>query len=336
MENSKVTVCCLVYNHARFIRETMDGILMQNTNFEFDIVVHDDASTDGTEQILWEYKERYPDKITLLTEKENQYSKGGKIMKGMLLPKVTGKYYCICEGDDFWTDPNKLQRQYDALEAHPECSFSVHNVQCVDEESAPAGKVFPPVKLNPGVLTAEEYIGYEVGQSMWLFQTTCFLFRTDYLHEYLYDTPEFIDVYKKAGDLQRVLFYLTKGNVFYIDQFMSAYRIGVKGSVGERLVINKSFRINQRKGYIATLESYNEYTNGRFEKDIRSYQLRAEFGYLLDEGNYSAIKDPKFSEIYSQISAKQKIKITLFGIFPAGEQLYEKVKLLLWNIRHKR
>lgn len=336
MENSKLTVCCLVYNHAPFIRQSMDGILMQKTDFPFDIVIHDDASTDGTEEILREYAKAYPDKITLLTETENQYSQGVRIVADLLMPRVTGKYFCICEGDDYWSDPQKLQRQYDALEQNPACSVCVHRVQCVDEEGNPIDRVFPPVDVKVGVLTAEEYISYEVGQSKWMFQTTSVLLRSEFLPDYMSDAPGFINIYRKAGDLQLMLYCLTKGDAWFIDAFMSCYRVGVKGSVGERLIINKNFRIAQRKGYIATLERYNTYTQGRFEKHIRAYQLRAEFGYLMDEGNYAALRQEKFRQLYENLNFKQRAKIALFRTLPFTETLYESLKKTLWNIRHKR
>lgn len=336
MENSKLTVCCLVYNHAPFIRQSMDGILMQKTDFPFDIVIHDDASTDGTEEILREYAAQHPDKITLLTETENQYSKGTRIVSGMLLPRVTGKYFCICEGDDYWSDPQKLQRQYDALEQNPACSVCVHRVQCVDEEGSPIDRVFPPVEVKAGVLTSEEYISYEVGQSKWMFQTTSFLMRSEFLPEYMSDVPGFMNIYRKAGDFQRTLYYLAKGDVWFIDDYMSCYRVGVKGSVGEKLIIDKAYRIAQRKGYIATLESYNAYTCGRFEEYIRTYQLRAEFGYLMDEGNYEALRQEKFRQHYENLGFMQKAKIALFRTLPFTEKLYESLKKTIWNIRHKR
>lgn len=116
-----VTVRCVAFNHARFIRRCLDGLLMQKTAFLYEIVVHDDASSDGTAEIVREYAQAYPDRIVAVLQKENVYSKGGfaAVIEAMS-PYVHGRYTALCEGDDCWTDPGKLQRQVDFLESHPD------------------------------------------------------------------------------------------------------------------------------------------------------------------------------------------------------------------------
>lgn len=125
MADVLVSIKCLVYNHAPYIRQCLDGFVMQKTNFRFEAIVHDDASTDGTQDIIREYDKKYPDIIKPIYEKENQYSKHdgslGRIMNSAMSP--SSKYIAVCEGDDFWTDPYKLQKQVDYLETHPECGL---------------------------------------------------------------------------------------------------------------------------------------------------------------------------------------------------------------------
>ena len=116
-----VSISCITYNHASYIKECIDGFLMQKTNFNFEILIHDDHSTDGTEEIIKEYAKQYPDIIKPLFEKENQYSLGkptGSVVWN--LPRAKGKYIAMCEGDDYWIDPYKLQKQVDFLESHPD------------------------------------------------------------------------------------------------------------------------------------------------------------------------------------------------------------------------
>ncbi|WP_301754986.1 glycosyltransferase [uncultured Muribaculum sp.] len=111
----------MTYNHASYIKECIDGFLMQKTNFNFEVLIHDDHSTDGTEEIIKEYAKQYPDIIKPLFEKENQYSLGKPIGSAVWnLPRARGEYIAICEGDDYWTDPYKLQKQVDFLESHPD------------------------------------------------------------------------------------------------------------------------------------------------------------------------------------------------------------------------
>lgn len=113
-----VSICCLTYNHEKFIRECLDGFLMQKTNFAFEVLIHDDASTDMTSQIIKEYEKQHPAIIKPIIQKENQLSKGIRVNTVFNFPRAKGKYIAMCEGDDYWTDPYKLQKQVDFLEAN--------------------------------------------------------------------------------------------------------------------------------------------------------------------------------------------------------------------------
>lgn len=117
MSDPLVSISCITYNHAPFIRECLDGFLMQQTNFPFEILIHDDASTDGTKEIIEEYVDKYSDLIFPIYQTENQYTQG---VRGMMarfnFPRAKGKYIALCEGDDYWTDPLKLQKQVNLME----------------------------------------------------------------------------------------------------------------------------------------------------------------------------------------------------------------------------
>lgn len=112
-----VSVCCITYNHAPYISQCVDGFLMQKTSFPFEIIINDDCSNDGTTEILKDYAIKYPDLIHLILHDENQYSKGiRRILATFVYPVAKGKYIALCEGDDYWIDPYKLQKQVDFLE----------------------------------------------------------------------------------------------------------------------------------------------------------------------------------------------------------------------------
>ncbi|EMR11902.1 glycosyl transferase [Methylophaga lonarensis MPL] len=115
-----VSICCITYNHEAYIEETLEGFLIQETDFPFEILIHDDASTDGTADIIRKYEAKYPTLIKPIYQVENQYSKGRKINPEFNFPRAKGKYIALCEGDDFWTDHKKLQIQKDFLDSHPE------------------------------------------------------------------------------------------------------------------------------------------------------------------------------------------------------------------------
>lgn len=115
-----VSVQCLVYNHKPYLRQCLNGIVMQKTNFRFEAIVHDDASTDGCTTIIKEFEKKYPDIIKPIYQKENQYSHNPGLIVDVVDNKCCGKYIAICEGDDYWVDPFKLQKQVDFLESHSE------------------------------------------------------------------------------------------------------------------------------------------------------------------------------------------------------------------------
>ena len=128
-----VSVCVITYNHCDYIRQCFDGILMQQTNFPFEIIVNDDCSTDGTAEIIKEYELNHPTLFKVTYQKENQYSKG---VRGMFpkfcFPRAKGKYIALCEGDDYWTDPLKLQKQVDFLESNLDYVLVCHQYRIMD------------------------------------------------------------------------------------------------------------------------------------------------------------------------------------------------------------
>ena len=115
-----VSIQCLVYNHEPYLRQCLDGFVMQKTNFKFEAIVHDDVSTDGSAEIIREYAERFPSIIKPIYETENQYSKQDGSLNRIMREACKGKYIALCEGDDYWIDPLKLQKQVDFLEANPD------------------------------------------------------------------------------------------------------------------------------------------------------------------------------------------------------------------------
>ncbi len=171
-----VTVKCTAYNHERYIRDALDGFVMQQTNFRFEVLVHDDASTDNTAYIIREYAEKYPNIIIPIYEKENQYSKGKGDVPRIMNAAIRGKYVAICEGDDYWTDPLKLQKQVDFLESHPNYSMCFHSVDIKDEGDVKfSEKPFQHLKHK-------EYTGWEI-MDEWTVPTCSTLLRSEIVYK---------------------------------------------------------------------------------------------------------------------------------------------------------
>ncbi|WAC01872.1 glycosyltransferase [Lacinutrix neustonica] len=128
-----LSICCTTYNHVKFVKQTLDGFLLQETNFPIEIIIHDDASTDGTQDLLKVYAEK-DSRVKLILQQENQYSQNIKPWAHFCFPKAQGKYIALCEGDDYWVDPLKLQKQVDFLEANPEYTVSWTNFEILKRE----------------------------------------------------------------------------------------------------------------------------------------------------------------------------------------------------------
>lgn len=138
MKEIVVSIQCITFNQKKYLRQTLDGFLRQQTTFGYEIIVHDDASTDGTTDIVREYAEAHSELIIPMYEVENQWStKGMKPVFGRMTQMSRGRYIAYCEGDDFWQDPLKLQKQVEALEQHPEATLCYTGFQTVDAEGQP-------------------------------------------------------------------------------------------------------------------------------------------------------------------------------------------------------
>ncbi len=143
----KVSILCLTYNQEKYLRQTLDSFMMQKTDFEFEVLINDDASTDGTVNILKEYEKKYKGIIKLQLQKENLYSKGQRnFIARFLLPKAKGQYIAICEGDDYWIDSGKLQIQADFMDQHSDYAICFHSVKVFFENREQKDFIFPDVK----------------------------------------------------------------------------------------------------------------------------------------------------------------------------------------------
>ena len=213
-QDIKVTVRCITYNQKDYIRQCLDGFVMQRTNFRFEAIVHDDASTDGTDEIVREYAEKYPDIIKPIFETENQYSKHDGSLGRIMNANTRGKYVAICEGDDYWTDPLKLQKQADFLDANPQCSLTYHACKNVFSTQC-------KVKILYGESVKKSYSDIDI-LTIYPFQTATVMYRKDILDSDLYKKAQAIGC--TAGDQILFLTASRLGTIEGVNEKMSVYR----------------------------------------------------------------------------------------------------------------
>ena len=246
-----VSVLIGTYQHAEFIRECIESVLGQKTNFPFEIIIGEDESTDGTREICLEYKKKYPEKIQLFlrSRKDVIFIDGnptGRFNFIENLKAAKGKYTALLDGDDFWTDPHKLQRQFEILETHPECiachhwhKLSIRNAEGKFELQEAAHRE------NHGYLNQEISPVNEIFKFRMRTQTRTLMFRNIFTQE------KFPAWFSKVrfGDLSLALILGKYGKFYFIDEELAAYRVTGKGV---------STLFNNEKGYISGNKSWLE------------------------------------------------------------------------------
>lgn len=303
-----VSILTTAYNHAPYIAQTLDSFLMQKTNFEFEVIVHDDASTDGTADIIRNYAEKYPDIIKPVLQSENQYSQG-KDPYDFMLPLIKGKYTAQCEGDDYWCDSQKLQKQVDYMEVHPECSFCFCNSYNVDLDSNIIKPVFPVEKSC--VLSSREMISKP---EIYL-ATAGTIYRTR-------DVLEFPSELRagEAGDIPLRNFLMLRGNAYGFAEHMVCYRVMVPGSWSERyaddMKKNPEMFLKKNELYLNYYKRFDEYTGGKYHKELLPNIIERQFIDYQVKSNWKELQKQPFREKYRKLPIKQKWIIFVKYYFP--------------------
>lgn len=210
-----VSIICDAFNQQRYIEQCLDGFVMQQTDFAFEVLVHDDASTDGTADIIHQYAERYPDLIKPILQTENKYSQGISIWMTYQLPRARGKYIAFCEGDDFWTDPLKLQKQVAFLEENEEYGLSYTRTLIVNQDGE-TGDV--PCEQGQHTSFVELMRGYNN------VPTASTLFRRDDLMNYFARIRP-TERGWRMGDFPMVLYFFREAKVHFLNEVTCAYRV---------------------------------------------------------------------------------------------------------------
>lgn len=221
--NILVSIVCIAYNHEPYLRKALDGFLMQKTTFLFEIILAEDCSTDGTRAICEEYAAKYPDTIRYIWSEHNV---GAVENEARAIRAAKGKYIALCEGDDYWTDPLKLHKQVDFMEAHPEYSVTFHRYKIYYEDADVwkddnAEKLFIGSEMNGVDITIEQSL------NVWLTQYLTAVFRKD-----CYDFS-WADKYQWYRDSHMFYHLMTRGKAY-----LFAFEGGVYRKTGNGIYTN--------------------------------------------------------------------------------------------------
>ncbi|MDO3644405.1 glycosyltransferase [Mucilaginibacter sp. L3T2-6] len=209
-----VSICCTTYNHEKFIAQTVESFLMQKTDFKYEIVVSDDCSTDQTLQVLKTYKQAYPDKLKVLAAPQNTGAHRNMIKTATA---CKGKYVAVCDGDDYWTDPLKLQKQVDFLERNPEYVICCHYTRVIDADNNTLHVSPNPVPL---VYTYHDLLVGKQAET----KTATVVYRNIPAVNQIFEKPWYVKCH--AGDKLLKIFatFITGRKIYVMPEVMSCYR----------------------------------------------------------------------------------------------------------------
>ena len=279
--NSKplVSIVCLTYNEEDFVRDTFDNFLSQKTTFPFEVLVYDDASQDRTPEIIKEYAAKYPDIFRVTLYEENNFKKGlGFYGLRVGFNEAKGKYIAYCEGDDYWCDDLKLQKQVDFLESHPEYNVCAHETRIRnDYDSKEDGILFSQTKVNIFLdRTKRQHYTFEDTLTGNIFHISSMMFRNSPIK-----WPEWIC---KVTALDMVLFMILaeKGDIYRLDDVMSVYRHNVKSITSTQQQFGNQIAFNNKS--IELVSQMDEYWTHKYHKQISyvvaRYYMSNMFCYL--------------------------------------------------------
>ena len=320
-ETVVVSVICLCFNHAKYLRRCFEGFLKQKVNFNVEILVHDDASTDDSQKIIREYERKYGNIFIGLFESYNQYCKGINIETDIMSKHIKGKYVAFCEGDDYWDDPYKLFKQVKALENNSNINFVVHKVKCVDLDGKLLRNI--PNDINKTAVLDRKEIVPKIIES-YMFHTTSYFFKAiDYLH-YCKNKPAFA---KKmtVGDYPLQLYFSNLGKTLYINECMSTHVDNVPDSWTRKMrTDNNELQEQHSINMIESLELFDEYTNHEFHESFNKRLDSTTMHNLYKNKKYREIlSNKKYSKLLKKYDYHSYITINLMVKHP---KIYSALK----------
>lgn len=305
-----ISINCITYNHEKYIKDALEGFLMQKTNFKYEILIHEDASTDNTANIIKKYEKKYPKIIKPIYQKENQFSKGIKINFEFNYKRSKGKYIALCEGDDYWTDPYKLQKQVDFLEDHKEFSICFHSVEKIDEDGNILNyKLWPDNTRTKEITTLTDILKTNY------IATASVVFRNNLIN---YEDYENLSKDLVFGDWVFHVLNAKKGSIYFINQKMGVYR---KTNKGLHKITDKCKLLEDVLEFYKRLERYfdDENIKNHLKKYILQNKIDLFFEYTRIKNFEKAeniLKDVRKRDLVFKAGPKSNLKFLFASFFP--------------------
>lgn len=288
----EVTILCFTFNHAPYIRRTLDSFVNQKTDFDYEIIVHDDASTDGTQEIIKEFADKYPDLFVTVLQTKNQYSQGIDISKNFVFPIVRGKYIAYCEGDDYWPDDHMLQKEYDFLTSHPDYSSAAGVTRYFNDDNVEVRTPLPAKKYVNRDVDEKNYLNIEDANVA----TNTIMGISDIIHDENYLKAK--EESPRVGDILIVLKYLEAGKMYVFEDVFQNHTIQSReGASNYNSLFNWEEKLTDIVKVISVVDNYYEK-----EHDFSKWYDKYAYNSFIN-----AVKEKKtreFMEIQSSLPEK--------------------------------
>ena len=311
-----VSIVCNVYNHEKYIRQTLEGFVSQQTTFPFEVLVHDDASTDHSADIIREYEAKYPDIIKPICQTVNQFSQKVPINATFQIPRITGKYVATCEGDDYWTDPLKLQKQFDFMEANPEYSLCTCSVVWLDMRTNTQTNQCATVEDKD--VSLEDIILETKGR---IFQFASFFMKKDVFCV----RSEWMRHFG-VGDTPLAMHAALQGKVRMLADCMAVYRNHAEGSWTSRVDSNIQYKEKAFLRMIDGLTRFNEATALQYDQVV-SYRIkRIRYNIARTKRDLKTMRTGELREIYLSRPLMARMSDVVYCLAP---NLQAKIRRML-------
>lgn len=300
--SSDITVIVMTYNHKQYISKALDSILSQLVDVNFDILVHDDSSNDGTYDILLDYKKKFNDKIKIIRQSERVFLKDGfnKMLFKYVVPHIHAKYIAYCDGDDYWIDNNKLQKQFDFMETHEDYSLCFHNAFQLKPNGDKSSKWFIDKEGNAGIkdiLTDEP--GIHIATSSIFLKSNVFINFPSWRLNY------------PVEDVPLYMLSCIMGKVYRLKDIMCVYR---QFAVGSWSYQNKQ-DINRIISHISEMKNsamrFDEETNRVYHDVVLNHINGIDFRIALLTNDHDSIFSKKYKSVFKKMDFKDKVMLRI-------------------------
>ena len=312
----EITVVVMTYNHKDYIKQAIDSILSQTIDVDFDILIHDDCSDDGTYQILLDYQNKHPNKIRIIRQESRKFiSEGFNMMIfNHVVPHINSRYVAYCDGDDYWCDESKLQKQYEFMESHTEYSMCFHSAYQLRPNNDISSKWF--IKRE-GDIGLEDLINENPGIPI---ATSSLFVKSDVFKDF--------SVWRKAYAVEDFPLYMTaalEGKIHRLADIMCVYRQFSIGSWSSQNKNDVNRLITHQKNLIVGAKLFDNQTNYKYHDLVNNHIEGCEFRLAQIKRDFKSIFSKKNKRFVKQLSRREKISLKLQYRLP-----------YLYNLLHKK